>query len=80
VVGPNLVRREGSGLLPLFTIRFSFMQIRLYDIGAQRRPTIMFDYGESPIKSIAPDGDGYTVYVGTGSGDLACFDMRTGEN
>lgn len=39
---------------------------------------MMFDYGESPIKSIAPDGDGNTVYVGTGSGDLACFDMRTG--
>lgn len=39
----------------------------------------MFDYGESPIKSIAPEGDGYIVYVGTGSGDLGCFDMRTGQ-
>jgi hypothetical protein len=38
-----------------------------------------FDYGESPIKSITSDGDGYTVYVGTGNGDLACFDMRSGE-
>lgn len=41
---------------------------------------MMFDYGESPIKSIAPDGDGHTVYVGTGSGDLGCFDMRTGKH
>ena len=40
---------------------------------------MMFDYGESPIKTIAPDGDGYMVYVGSGSGDLACFDMRTGK-
>lgn len=56
------------------------MQIRLYDIEAQRRPIMSFDYGESPIKSLTLDGDGYTIYVGTGSGDLACFDMRTGKH
>ena len=56
------------------------MQIRLYDMEAQRRPIMSFDYGESPIKSLTLDGDGYTVYVGTGSGDLACFDMRTGKH
>jgi len=37
---------------------------------------MIFNYSESPIKSIAPDGDGYTVY-GIGSGDLGCFDMHT---
>lgn len=63
----------------LSSIFFDFVQIRLYDAKAQRRPIMSFDYGESPIKSITSDGDGYTVYVGTGNGDLACFDMRTGE-
>lgn len=64
-----------------FVVGTGYHQIRLYDTtGAQRRPVLMFDFGESPIKSIAPDGDGNTVYVGTGSGDLACFDMRTGQN
>lgn len=76
----------GKLLKPLLLLKNSFFffffllfrQIRLYDTGAQRRPMLMFDYGESPIKSIAPGGDGNTVYVGSGSGDLACFDMRTG--
>ncbi|CAM6128722.1 unnamed protein product [Calypogeia fissa] len=54
-------------------------QVRLYDIGAQRRPVLAFDYGESPIKTVTEDPDGYSVYVGTGGGDLACFDMRTGK-
>lgn len=56
------------------------MQIRLYDAKTQRRPILSFDYGESPIKSLTSGGDGYTVYVGTGNGDLACFDMRMGEH
>lgn len=54
-------------------------QVRLYDIGAQRRPVLAFDYGESPIKTVTEDPDGNSVYVGTGGGDLACFDMRTGK-
>uniref|UniRef100_A0A7I4AKR3 Ribosome biogenesis protein NSA1 n=1 Tax=Physcomitrium patens TaxID=3218 RepID=A0A7I4AKR3_PHYPA len=89
-------RRDNLGLIaPAFVTALAFLsvkdhrkfvvgtghhQIRLYDTGAQRRPMLMFDYGESPIKSIAPGGDGNTVYVGSGSGDLACFDMRTGQN
>ncbi|KAG0624808.1 hypothetical protein M758_2G005500 [Ceratodon purpureus] len=89
-------RRDNLGLIaPAYVTALAFLsdkdhrkfvvgtghhQIRLYDIGAQRRPMMMFDYGESPIKTIAPDGDGYMVYVGSGSGDLACFDMRTGQN
>lgn len=54
-------------------------QVRLYDISAQRRPVISVSFRESPIKAVAEDIDGYTIYVGTGSGDLASFDMRTGK-
>lgn len=52
--------------------------MRLYDISAQRRPVISIDFRETPIKAVAEDLDGWTVYVGNGSGDLASFDMRTG--
>ncbi|CAK9255974.1 unnamed protein product [Sphagnum jensenii] len=55
-------------------------QVRLYDVGGQRRPVLAFNFGESPIRALAADADGYSVYVGTGAGDLACFDMRTGQN
>ncbi|XP_059442482.1 uncharacterized protein LOC132174813 [Corylus avellana] len=54
-------------------------QVRLYDISAQRRPVISFDFRETPIKAVAEDLDGYTVYIGNGSGDLASVDMRTGK-
>ncbi|PKU59597.1 WD repeat-containing protein DDB_G0290555 [Dendrobium catenatum] len=54
-------------------------QIRLYDISAQRRPVVSFDFRESPIKVVKEDLNGHTVYVGTGTGDLASFDMRTGK-
>lgn len=54
-------------------------QVRLYDIAAQRRHILSFDFREYPIKVIKEDLDGYTVFVGTGSGDLASFDMRTGK-
>ncbi|KAJ6821182.1 WD repeat-containing protein 74 [Iris pallida] len=54
-------------------------QIRLYDISAQRKPVISVTFRESPIKAVAEGLDGYTVYAGTGSGDLASFDMRTGK-
>ncbi|KAG2693913.1 hypothetical protein I3843_08G112600 [Carya illinoinensis] len=54
-------------------------QVRLYDISAQRRPVISFDFRETPIKAVAEDLNGYTVYIGNGSGDLASVDMRTGK-
>lgn len=54
------------------------LQVRLYDISAQRRPVISIDFREAPIRAVAEDLDGWTVYVGNGSGDLASFDMRTG--
>nr|XP_009405180.1 PREDICTED: WD repeat-containing protein DDB_G0290555-like [Musa acuminata subsp. malaccensis] len=54
-------------------------QVRLYDTSAQRRPVISVDFRDSPIKAVCEDLDGYTVYVGNGSGDLASFDMRTGK-
>ncbi|PSS02960.1 WD repeat-containing protein [Actinidia chinensis var. chinensis] len=54
-------------------------QVHLYDISAQRRPVISIDFRESAIKAVAEDLDGNTVYIGTGSGDLASFDMRTGK-
>ncbi|CAI0407818.1 unnamed protein product [Linum tenue] len=54
-------------------------QVRVYDTSAQRRPVISFDFRETPIKSVAEDHDGYTIYVGNGSGDLASFDTRTGK-
>ncbi|KAK3040610.1 hypothetical protein RJ639_026931 [Escallonia herrerae] len=53
-------------------------QVRLYDISAQRRPVISFNFRETPIKAVAEDLDGNTVYVGNGSGDLASVDIRTG--
>ncbi|KAJ4963468.1 hypothetical protein NE237_023407 [Protea cynaroides] len=54
-------------------------QVRLYDISSQRRPVISIDFRESPITALTEDLDGYTVYFGTGSGDLASVDMRTGK-
>lgn len=53
-------------------------QVRLYDISAQRRPVVSFDFRETPIKALAEDIDGYSIYVGNGSGDLASVDIRTG--
>ncbi|WVZ17859.1 hypothetical protein V8G54_010841 [Vigna mungo] len=54
-------------------------QVRLYDISAQRRPVLSFDFRETPIKALAEDIDGHSVYVGNGSGDMASFDIRTGK-
>ncbi|KAK6924708.1 hypothetical protein RJ641_009034, partial [Dillenia turbinata] len=54
-------------------------QVRLYDISAQRRPVMSLDFRETPIKAVAEDEDGNTIYVGNGSGDLASFDIRTGK-
>ncbi|XP_057723887.1 LOW QUALITY PROTEIN: uncharacterized protein LOC130939834 [Arachis stenosperma] len=54
-------------------------QIRLYDISAQRRPVLSFDFRETPIKALAEDIDGNSIYVGNGSGDMASFDIRTGK-
>ncbi|KAJ4821862.1 hypothetical protein Tsubulata_038435 [Turnera subulata] len=53
-------------------------QVNLYDISAQRRPILSFDFRETPIKAVTEDQDGHTIYVGNGSGDLASFDIRTG--
>ncbi|CAN6205481.1 unnamed protein product [Urochloa humidicola] len=54
-------------------------QVRLYDTALQRRPAISVDFRESPIKAVAADPNGHDVYIGTGTGDLASFDMRTGK-
>ncbi|XP_068305816.1 uncharacterized protein [Pyrus communis] len=54
-------------------------EVHLYDISTQRRPVISFEFRETAIKSVAEDLDGYTIYVGNGSGDLASFDIRTGK-
>ncbi|KAL5699173.1 hypothetical protein ACHQM5_030113 [Ranunculus cassubicifolius] len=54
-------------------------QARLYDISAQRRPILTFDFGETPIKALTADPDGHTIYLGNGSGDLASVDIRTGK-
>ncbi|CAL0304592.1 unnamed protein product [Lupinus luteus] len=54
-------------------------QVRLYDISAQRRPVLSFDFRETPIKAVDADIDGYSVYVGNGTGDMASFDIRTGK-
>uniref|UniRef100_A0A803M860 Transducin/WD40 repeat-like superfamily protein n=1 Tax=Chenopodium quinoa TaxID=63459 RepID=A0A803M860_CHEQI len=52
-------------------------QVRLYDTSSQRRPVLSIDFRETPIKSVAEDLDGHTIYVGNGSGDLGSFDIRT---
>ncbi|CAH9106580.1 unnamed protein product [Cuscuta europaea] len=54
-------------------------QVRLYDISAQRRPVISIDFRETSIKAVAEDLDGWTIYAGNGTGDLASFDLRTGK-
>ncbi|WOL10328.1 WD repeat-containing protein [Canna indica] len=54
-------------------------QVRLYDTSAQRRPVISVNFRESAVRAVCEDIDGYTVYVGNGTGDLASFDMRTGK-
>ncbi|XP_062186788.1 uncharacterized protein LOC133890434 [Phragmites australis] len=54
-------------------------QVRLYDTASQRRPVVSVDFRESPIKAVAADPNGHDVYIGTGTGDLASFDMRTGK-
>ncbi|XP_050910264.1 LOW QUALITY PROTEIN: ribosome biogenesis protein NSA1 [Lathyrus oleraceus] len=54
-------------------------QVRLYDISAQRRPVLSFDFRETPIKALAEDIDGNTIYLGNGSGDMASVDIRTGK-
>jgi len=54
-------------------------QVRLYDTALQRRPAISVDFREAPIKAVAADPNGHDVYIGTGIGDLASFDMRTGK-
>ncbi|KVH98991.1 Adenylate kinase [Cynara cardunculus var. scolymus] len=54
-------------------------QVRLYDMSAQRRPVMSFDFRETPIKAVTEDLDGNTIYIGNGSGDLASVDIRTGK-
>ncbi|KAJ8448844.1 hypothetical protein Cgig2_011465 [Carnegiea gigantea] len=54
-------------------------QVRLYDISAQGRPVLSVDFRETPIKAVAEDSDGYTIYCGSGSGDLSSIDIRTGK-
>ncbi|XP_039827263.1 WD repeat-containing protein DDB_G0290555-like isoform X3 [Panicum virgatum] len=58
---------------------WSAKSVRLYDTALQRRPAISVDFREAPIKAVAADPNGHDVYIGTGTGDLASFDMRTGK-
>jgi ribosome biogenesis protein NSA1 len=41
---------------------------------------MVMDFGELPIWSVAQDPAGHVVYAGNGGGDLASFDLRTGES
>ncbi|GAB2289407.1 hypothetical protein Dimus_023717 [Dionaea muscipula] len=54
-------------------------EVRLYDVSAQRRPVFSVVFRESPIKAIAEDVNGHTIYFGNGSGELASMDTRTGK-
>ncbi|KAH9622242.1 hypothetical protein KSS87_021325 [Heliosperma pusillum] len=54
-------------------------QVRLYDISAQRRPVLSVSFRDTPIKAVAEDLDGNTIYFGNGAGDLASIDIRTGK-
>ncbi|KAK9668878.1 hypothetical protein RND81_13G093600 [Saponaria officinalis] len=54
-------------------------QVRFYDVSAQRRPVLSVDFRETPIKAVAEDLDGHTIYFGNGAGDLASIDIRTGK-
>lgn len=53
---------------------------RLYDVAAQRRPVMVVPFGESSIKSIAASRDGFSLFLGNGTGNLAQFDIRTGRS
>lgn len=52
--------------------------MRLYDISSQRSRIMLFDFWETAIKAITGDLDGYTLYLGNGSGCLASVEIRTG--
>ena len=65
-------------LITIYLQPWSSEQVRLYDMSAQRRPVLSFDFRETPIKALAEDIDGYSIYVGNGSGDMASVDIRTG--
>uniref|UniRef100_A0A1J3GUY3 WD repeat-containing protein 74 n=1 Tax=Noccaea caerulescens TaxID=107243 RepID=A0A1J3GUY3_NOCCA len=54
-------------------------QVRLYDVSAQRRPVLSFDFHETAVTAICEDPDGHTIYVGNASADLAAYDIRTGK-
>nr|GEV74921.1 WD repeat-containing protein [Tanacetum cinerariifolium] len=54
-------------------------KVHLYDMAAQRRPVMSFNFRETPIKAVTEDLDGNTIYIGNGSGDLASVDIRTGK-
>ncbi|WOL07812.1 WD repeat-containing protein [Canna indica] len=57
------------------------VELNLWDLEncTQRRPVISVNFCESAVRAVCEDIDGYTVYVGNGTGDLASFDMRTGK-
>ncbi|GAA0163436.1 RNA processing factor [Lithospermum erythrorhizon] len=54
-------------------------QVHLYDISAQRKPVMTFNFRETAIKAVSEDPDGHTIFIGNGSGDLASVDTRTGK-
>ncbi|CAN8290845.1 unnamed protein product [Cochlearia groenlandica] len=54
-------------------------QVRLYDVSAQRRPVMSFDFHKTAVTAICEDPDGHTIYVGNASADLSAFDIRTGK-
>lgn len=41
---------------------------------------MVMEFEELPIWSVAEDPSGHVVYAGNGVGDIASFDLRTGEN
>ncbi|KAJ8553164.1 hypothetical protein K7X08_020557 [Anisodus acutangulus] len=40
---------------------------------------VSFDFRETPIKDVAEDVDGHTIYIGNGHSDLASVDIRMGK-
>ncbi|GJT94348.1 WD repeat-containing protein 74-like protein [Tanacetum coccineum] len=61
----------------LITCSNLIYQVHLYDMPAQRRPVMSFNFRETPIKPATKDLDVNTIYIGNGSGDLASVDIRT---
>jgi hypothetical protein len=56
---------------------YSFCQIRLYDVRAQRRPVMQESWMEEPIQALSTCSRDWHVLAGNNLGELGAFDLRS---